>query len=105
MSPPLPDAPMATMASPPCLEAPVGPVIAMATWTYPYLTAVSQWQASAYAAVKDTVAQSATSVPRVIMEMPLQPKTVNVSRPGVYGNLETPVNFHQLRMTVVVWVR
>lgn len=84
---------MATMASPPCLEATAGSVIAMATWTYPYLTVVSQWQASAYAAVKDTVARTATSVLRVTMEMPLQPKTVNVSRPGIYRNLKTPVNF------------
>lgn len=72
---------MGSTASPPFQVAPANPVIAMATWTYPYLTAVTQSQASACAAVKVMVGQLATVVARVTMEMPLQPKTANVSEP------------------------
>lgn len=72
---------MGSTASPPFQVAPANPVIAMATWTYPYLTAVTQSPASACAAVKVMEGQLATVVPRVTMEMPLQPKTADVSEP------------------------
>lgn len=79
---PLPlDVPMGSTASPPFQVAPANPVIAMATWTYPYLTAVTRSQASACDAVKVMEGQLATVVPRVTMEMPSQPKTANVSEP------------------------
>lgn len=81
VSPLLLDVPMDTTASPPCQEAPASPVIAMATWTYPYLAAVIQPQASVCAAVKVMEAQLATVALKVTMEMPSQPKTASVSKP------------------------
>lgn len=79
-SPLLLDVPTDTTASPPCQGAPASPVIAMATWTYPYLTAVIQSQASVCAAIEVTVGQLATVALKVTMEMPSQPKTANVSK-------------------------
>lgn len=76
------DVPMDTMASPPCQGDPASPVIAMATWTYPYLAAVIQSQASVCAAVKVMAAQLATVALKVTMGMPSQPKTANVSKPS-----------------------
>lgn len=76
------DVPMDTTASPPCQGVPASPVIAMATWTYPYLAAVIQSQASVCAAVKVMVAQIATVALKVTLGMPSQPKTANVSKPS-----------------------
>lgn len=72
---------MDTTANPLYQEAPASPVIAMATWTYPYLAAVIQAQASVCAVAKGMVGQHATVVLMVTMEMLSQQKTANVSKP------------------------
>ncbi len=75
----LPDVPMDTTASPLCQGVPAGPVIAMATWTYPYLAVVIQSQASVCTVVMVMAAQLVTVALRVTMEMRLQQKIANVS--------------------------
>lgn len=72
---------MDTTASPLCQGVPASPVIAMATWTYPYLAAVIQSQASVCAVAKVMAAQLATVALKVTMEMPSQQKTASVSKP------------------------
>lgn len=74
------DVPMDITASPLCQEAPASPVIAMATWTYPYLAAVIQSQASVCAVAKVMAVGIATVALKVTMETPSQQETANVSK-------------------------
>lgn len=61
-------------------EAPASPVIAMVTWTFPYLAAVTQSQADASTAAKVMAAWLATVALKDSLETPSRQKTASVSK-------------------------
>lgn len=74
------DVPMDTSASHLCQGVPASPVIAMATWTYPYLAAVIQSLDSVCAVDRAMAAPIATVVLKGTTETPSQQKTASVSK-------------------------
>lgn len=74
------DVPMDTSASHLCQGVPASPVIAMATWTYPYLAAVIQSLASVCAVDRAMAAPIATVALKGTMETPSRQKAASVSK-------------------------
>lgn len=71
------DVPMDTSASHLCQGVPASPVIAMATWTYPYLAAVIQSLASVCAVDRAMAAPIATVALKGTMETPSRQKAAS----------------------------